>query len=42
LYVANADHKRPAAELPYVRLDLHELLRSMESQTPAVKAAGSD
>jgi hypothetical protein len=30
LYVANADHKRPAADLPYVRLDLRELLRSMK------------
>jgi hypothetical protein len=29
LYVANADHQHPAAERPYVRLDLHELLRSM-------------
>jgi hypothetical protein len=29
LYVANADHKRPAAERPYVRLDLNQLLRSM-------------
>lgn len=26
LYVANADHRRPAAERPYVRLDLRELL----------------
>lgn len=29
LYVANADHKRPAADRPYVRLDLHELLRDV-------------
>lgn len=26
LFVANADHKRPAAECPYVRLDLKQLL----------------
>jgi hypothetical protein len=26
LHVANADHRRPAAERPYVRLDLNELL----------------
>jgi hypothetical protein len=26
LYVANADHKRPAAEMPYVKLDLNKLL----------------
>lgn len=34
LYVANADHKRPAAECPYVRLDLHELLKSAGATTP--------
>lgn len=27
LYVANADHKQPAAERPYVRIDLKELLK---------------
>ena len=31
LYVANADHKHPAAERPYVRLNLTELLRTMPS-----------
>jgi hypothetical protein len=35
LYVANADHKHPAAERPYVRLDLNELLRSMTPPAPA-------
>jgi hypothetical protein len=29
LYVANADHKHPAAERPYVKLDLRELLGTM-------------
>ena len=29
LYVANADHRSPAAERPYVRLDLNHLLGSM-------------
>lgn len=29
LYVANADHKRPAAERPYVKLDLLEILKQM-------------
>ena len=29
LYVANADHNLPAADRPYVRLDLNALLRSM-------------
>ena len=33
LYVANADHKRPAAECNYVRLDLNELLQSMKIVT---------
>lgn len=37
LYVANADHKRPAAELPYVKLNLRELLASFEA-TRAVSA----
>ena len=42
LYVANADHEHPAAERPYVRLDLHELLRSMDEQLPTVTASVSD
>lgn len=29
LYVANADHDRPAAERPYVKLDLRKLLRDI-------------
>lgn len=29
LYVANASHNKPAAEQPYVRLDLKELLKTM-------------
>lgn len=32
LYVANADHERPAAERPYVRLDLRELLNAPEGE----------
>jgi hypothetical protein len=40
LYVANADHKRPAAERPYVKLNLRELLTSLETtQTAASKPA---
>ncbi|MDA1166510.1 MAG: C45 family autoproteolytic acyltransferase/hydrolase [Planctomycetota bacterium] len=43
LYVANADHKHPAAERPYVKLDLRELLKSIDqTQTAASQAAGSD
>ncbi len=29
LYIANADHKSPAADRPYVKLDLNELLKTM-------------
>jgi hypothetical protein len=29
-YVANADHRSPAAERPYVKLNLHDLLKSIE------------
>ena len=39
LYVANADHKRPAAERPYVRLDLSELLQSMHAPSATTDAA---
>jgi hypothetical protein len=35
LYVANADHKRPAAERPYVKLNLRELLTSLETNQAA-------
>lgn len=34
LYVANADHTHPAAERPYVRLDLQALLSSARSAVP--------
>lgn len=37
LYVANANHSQPAADRPYVRLDLNELLQSMKLVTPAVQ-----
>lgn len=36
LFVANADHKRPAAERPYLRLELNQLLTSMKRQTSTV------
>ena len=42
LYVANADHKHPAAERPYVRFDLAALLRSMnQTETAASTASGA-
>lgn len=37
LYVANADHKHPAAERPYVKLDLIDLLRQLPSQAVPAK-----
>jgi len=30
LYVANADHKKPAADRPYVKLNLNELVESIQ------------
>ncbi len=40
LYIANADHKHPAAERPYVRLDLNALLG--KSSTADDKSLGVD
>jgi hypothetical protein len=41
-YVANADHKRPAAERPYVRHDLLELLNSMQAEQRATSPSASE
>jgi hypothetical protein len=38
LYVANADHSHPAAERPYVRLDLNQLVKSMGERARPVSA----
>ena len=40
LYVANASHSKPAAEQPYVKLDLIRLLGSVETLQTNVGAAG--
>jgi len=40
LYVANADHQLPAADRPYVRLDLNELLQSI-GQAPQTTSAAA-
>ncbi|MBL4886247.1 MAG: peptidase C45 acyl-coenzyme A:6-aminopenicillanic acid acyl-transferase [Planctomycetaceae bacterium] len=32
LYVANADHKHPAAEMPYVKINLKALLQEIQSE----------
>lgn len=39
LYVANASHDQPAAERPYVRLDLNELLETMPKTNTGDRAA---
>lgn len=39
LYIANADHKRPAAERPYTKLDLRELLKSMPIKPASTRSA---
>ena len=43
LYVANASHNKPAAERPYVRLDLNELLKTLPGTNVenTVAAAGN-
>ena len=38
-YVANASHTKPAAERPYVKFNLHDLLRSMQPATSKDTAA---
>ncbi|WP_218934768.1 C45 family autoproteolytic acyltransferase/hydolase [Rosistilla ulvae] len=38
-YVANADHKHPAAERPYVRFNLNELLTPAAANQPSTVAA---
>jgi hypothetical protein len=39
-YVANADHKHPAAERPYARYDLNALLRTMPGAVPESASTG--
>ena len=38
-YVANASHTKPAAERPYVKFNLPDLLRSMQPATSKDTAA---
>jgi len=40
LYVANAGHNKPAAEMPYVRIDLRAMLKT--DQLQALKTTGGD
>jgi hypothetical protein len=39
LYVANASHEKPAAEMPYVRIDLLALLKQAETKAAPAQAA---
>ncbi|MCY3007736.1 MAG: C45 family autoproteolytic acyltransferase/hydrolase [Planctomycetota bacterium] len=41
LYVANASHSKPAAEMPYAKLDLGALLQEIEKQYPPKTTAKS-
>jgi hypothetical protein len=41
LFVANADHKSPAAERPYIRIDLQQLLDEMQKRDAKNVAATS-
>jgi hypothetical protein len=41
LFVANASHTKPAAEMPYVKIDLRGLLRSSETVSSAGTGAGA-
>ncbi|MGN6546611.1 MAG: C45 family autoproteolytic acyltransferase/hydrolase [Aureliella sp.] len=41
LYIANADHEHPAAERPYVRLDLNELVRSIDAPAAAAETVST-
>ena len=40
LYIANADHKSPAAERPYVKVDLNEQLKALRSTEPGKETLG--
>ncbi len=40
LYVANASHTKPGAEMPYVKVDLLKLLSEIPADPPAARTAG--
>ena len=39
LYVANASHGKPAAEMPYMKVDLRKLLAEIPDDQPSTSAA---
>jgi hypothetical protein len=39
LYVANASHSKPAAEMPYMKIDLKKMLSEIPEQQPPTRAA---
>ena len=40
LYVANASHTKPGAEMPYVKVDLMQLLSEIPADQPPARTAG--
>ena len=40
LYVANASHTKPGAEMPYVKVDLMKLLSEIPADQPSARTAG--
>jgi hypothetical protein len=42
MYVANADHKSPAAERPYVKIDLRTLIKAMNPAAPNLLTSGAE
>ncbi|MEJ7593572.1 MAG: hypothetical protein WKF77_18700 [Planctomycetaceae bacterium] len=38
LYVANASHNKPAAEMPYVRIDLKKMLEDISGKPSVAQA----
>jgi hypothetical protein len=40
LYVANASHTKPGAEMPYVKVDLIKLLSEIPADKPTARTAG--
>lgn len=38
IYVANASHNRPAAEMPYVKIDLRQMLEGISEKRGVAQA----
>lgn len=42
LYVANASHDKPAAEMPYVKIDLRKLLTEIPREASTTRSARAE